>query len=74
MKPRRGLRRKCVRLSTVGTLTRRKTVAGANRIKFSGRIGRRALRRGRYRATLVATDEAGNRSTPRSVRFRVVRR
>ena len=45
---------------------------GANTLKFSGRIGRRALKRGRYRAVITATDAAGNRSAAKSVRFRVV--
>ena len=45
---------------------------GANRLKFSGRIGRRALKRGRYRAVITATDAAGNRSAPRRVKFRIV--
>ena len=45
---------------------------GANKVTFSGRIGRRALKRGRYRAVIVATDAAGNRSAPRRVKFRVV--
>ena len=45
---------------------------GANRLKFSGRIGRRALKRGRYLAVITATDAAGNRSAPRRVKFRVV--
>ena len=49
-------------------------VAGDNVKKFSGRIGRRALRPGRYRATLIATDAAGNASAPRRLRLRVVRR
>jgi len=48
-------------------------VAGANRKKFSGRIGKRALRPGRYRATLVATDAAGNRSKRKRLAFRIVR-
>jgi VCBS repeat protein/FG-GAP repeat protein len=56
----------------VGTL-RRAGRAGANRVAFSGRIGRRALRRGTYRLTATATDPAGNRSRPRTTRFRVVR-
>ena len=43
-------------------------VAGPNRT----RLGR--LRPGRYRATLLATDAAGNRSEPRRTTFRVVRR
>jgi hypothetical protein len=46
--------------------------AGANTKKFSGRIGKRALKRGRYRATLIATDAAGNRSKAKRLTFRVV--
>ena len=42
---------------------------GANRLKLSGRIGRRALGRGRYRAVITATDAAGNRcKAPRRVK------
>jgi hypothetical protein len=74
VKPRRGLRRRCVRLTAMGTLKRSKTHTGTNRVKFTGRIGSKALRPGRYRATLVATDAAGNRSRPRTVKFRVVKR
>lgn len=48
--------------------------AGGNRKNFSGRIGRRSLSPGQYRATLVATDAAGNSSTARRVNFKVVRR
>ncbi len=48
--------------------------AGANRNPFSGRIGKKRLRPGRYRATLVATDAAGNASTPARAAFRVIRR
>jgi len=47
--------------------------AGANRKRFSGRIGRRSLRPGRHRVTLTATDAAGNRSATRRLRFRVLR-
>jgi hypothetical protein len=36
--------------------------AGANRLRFSGRIRRRPLRRGRYRLSITAVDAAGNRS------------
>lgn len=38
---------------------------------LTARVGRRALARGTYRATLVATDAADNRSKPARVRFRV---
>jgi len=66
--------RRCVRLRRVGTLIRRGRPAGANRIRFSGRVAkRRALRPGRYRATVRAIDAAGNRSLPRRVAFRIVR-
>jgi len=47
--------------------------AGANTKKFSGRVGKKRLRPGRYRATLVATDSAGNRSKAKRLLFRVVR-
>jgi Tol biopolymer transport system component len=55
-------------------LTRSKTKRGTNRIAFSGKVGRRKLKPGVYKATLVATDAAGNRSKPRKLTFRVVSR
>jgi len=55
-----------------GELTAANGSAGANAIRFSGRIGKRALRPGAYRATIVATDAAGNRSAPRQARFTVL--
>lgn len=48
-----------------GAVTRR-AVAGANRVKVP-----RRLRAGRYRAVLIATDAAGNRSARAAIRFRV---
>ena len=45
-------------------------------LRVAGRPGRnlvrlrRALAPGRYRATITATDAAGNRSTARRARFR----
>ncbi len=67
-------RRRCVRYVPTGTLRVRRTVAGVNRTRFSGRFGRRALGRGRYRATLVATDASGSKTRPLRLSFRVVRR
>ena len=55
-----------------GTLKRMGT-QGQNSVRFTGRIGRRALRAGRYRAVIRATDAAGNRSAPSLTRFRIVR-
>ena len=46
--------------------------AGANSKRYSGRIGRRSMRRGRYRATLVATDAARNRSRAKRLKLRIV--
>ncbi len=47
---------------------------GANAKPFSGRIGSRRLRPGKHRATLIATDAAGNASTPERIAFTVVAR
>jgi hypothetical protein len=59
------------RTKVVGTL-RRRAHAGANHIAFSGRLGRRALRAGRYRLVLRATDAAGNRSRSHTRSFTVL--
>ena len=66
-------RPRCTRYKREGTL-RRRGRQGRNDIRFSGRIGRRALKPGRYRASLRATDAAGNRSRTRYLDFQVVRR
>jgi subtilisin-like proprotein convertase family protein len=66
---RRGGRRRWV---AAGTL-RRAGIAGVNRVPFSGRIGRRALRAGRYRLILRATDAAGNSAKAKPRALRVVR-
>jgi Trypsin len=47
--------------------------AGANRLGFSGRVGGRRLRPGRYRLLASARDSAGHRSATERVEFRVVR-
>jgi hypothetical protein len=70
---RRRKARRCTRYAAAGALTRA-AETGANRTPFSGRIGRRALRPGRYRATITATDAAGNVSAPRKASFTIVRR
>jgi uncharacterized delta-60 repeat protein len=63
------------RLHHAGTIVKltRTSSAGGNRVAFSGRVGRHALRPGRYRATLTATDASGNHSKARAVAFRIVR-
>ena len=76
-KPSRALRRRharrCTRYTRAGTLVRA-AAQGANRHPFTGRIGRRALKAARYRATITTTDIAGNVSTASTASFRIVRR
>jgi len=57
------------RYRKVKSLARRGRRAGQNKVPFSGRIKRKALAPGRYRATLRAVDRAGNRSRPRRTAF-----
>jgi hypothetical protein len=57
------------RYRKVKILTRRGLRGGANTLRFSGRIKRKALPPGRYHAKLRAVDRAGNRSRPRITTF-----
>jgi PKD domain len=65
-------RPRCRRYVSAGRSLVRNVPAGRVTTKFSGRIGRRALRPGRYRATLVAADRLGLFSPTRTITFRVV--
>ena len=73
-RPSARLRRhlRCVRFVRVGRLSRGGLRAGANRVAFSGRIGRRALKPGAYRARLRASNAGGTSAWAR-VAFRVVK-
>ena len=66
-------RRRCTRYVRAGVLTRRNKGPGRVSTPFTGRIGRRKLALGSYRATLGATDAAGNRARTRQLVFTVVR-
>jgi hypothetical protein len=57
---------------TRGALSR-SAKRGPNIVRFGGRLGKRALRPGRYRVRITATDAADNRSAPRIARFRIAR-
>jgi len=46
--------------------------AGANAVRFMGRLARRRLPLGRYRLVLTASDPLGNRSAARRIRFTIV--
>jgi hypothetical protein len=67
----RGAKR-CTRWTTVGTLTRKSLAAGEAKVPFTGRIGAKALKPGRYRASITPTDSAGLEGKPRTAAFRVV--
>ena len=68
------------RLTRAGRLRRgarvmrltRAGLAGGNRVRFSGRVARRALRPGRYRAVVTAKDQVGSRSNRQTVSFTVL--
>jgi hypothetical protein len=66
-------KRKCTRYKRAGKTLTRKSKTGKNSVKFSGRIGKKALKRGSYRLTIVATDAAGNKSKAKRLSFKVVR-
>jgi hypothetical protein len=65
----RGARR-CTRQVLVGRV-RRDARAGANAVRFSGRVVPHRLRPGRFRVVAVARDAAGNVSRPDRARFRL---
>jgi hypothetical protein len=75
IKPTAKLRqaKRCTRYVLKGAL-RRSGKAGANAVAFSGRLGTRALKPGRYRAVITATDAAHNAGRPVTLSFRIVRR
>jgi hypothetical protein len=72
-RPRNRKRRRCNRFVRRGTLSANGKL-GANRLNVTGLIKKRKLRPGRYRATITATDEAGNVSEPRPVSFKILRK
>ncbi len=86
-RPRRGIRRRgrcvrprrdvsgrrCTRWVTSRGSFGWDAAAGANSLRFSGRLRGRRLAPGRYRLALRLTDAAGNRSAPVRTRFRIVR-
>lgn len=58
--PRLRRKRACTRWTAAGTLTRKGVESGRRSIAFSGRIGRRALAPGHYRATVSARNASGS--------------
>ncbi|MCB0857980.1 MAG: PD40 domain-containing protein [Solirubrobacterales bacterium] len=65
-------RKACKRLAFRGKLTRKNRPAGKNTVAFSGRIGKKALRPGKYRVVIRASGPGG-KSEPVFRSFRIVR-
>jgi uncharacterized delta-60 repeat protein len=64
--------RRCTRFVRAGQLVRA-SPRGKSRVPFNGRVKRKALPPGAYRAVLRARDAAGNKSKERKLNFKVVR-
>ena len=64
--------RTCTRFARVGS-AQRTGVAGTNRFRLTGRLGRRALRPGSYRLVITARVGDGPVSRPVTARFAIVR-
>jgi hypothetical protein len=63
---------RCTRTIVIATLTR-SAHAGLNKLKFTGRMRRKALKPGHYQAVFTAVDSAGA-SRPQTLSFTIVRR
>jgi CSLREA domain-containing protein len=63
---------RCIVYSGVGTL-QQLALAGPNTLRFSGRLGTKALKPGGYRLEATARDAAGNVSKPAFAKFTVLR-
>ncbi len=74
-KPTRANRggKRCVRWVKAGRFLHRGVPAGDVSRHFSGRIGRKALKPGRYRLTAIATSAVGGKSNPSLTTFVVSR-
>jgi hypothetical protein len=66
-------RNRCFRWARVKGSFKRPGVAGHNAFRFTGRVGGKRLRPGKYRLVVVATDAAGNRSKAARRPFRIRR-
>lgn len=65
--------RRCTYFKPVKGSVAHTAKAGLNRFRFTGRIGGKALKRGKYRLSAIATDSARNRSAPRTRSFTIVK-
>jgi len=74
-KTRKNRRKKrCKYQKTVTTINRPSVAAGNVSIRFTGKIGKRKLAPGTYRATFIVRDAAGNTAKAVTLVFKIVRR
>jgi hypothetical protein len=66
-------RRGKIRPKRVGALTGLASAGKAKRV-WRGKLRKRVLRRGRYRARLIVVDPAGNRARSKRIPFRITKR
>jgi hypothetical protein len=71
--PKLAKAKRCTRWVGVGTLTRKNMAAGAAKVPFTGRIGKKALKPGSYRAAITPTSTDGAKGKARIAKFTVVR-
>ena len=74
MAPPRGKtthRRRCTRLSTLGSFSH-VDVAGANRLRFTGRVHGRGLQPGTYQMLSAPTNSAGETGAKHTSTFKIV--
>ena len=64
-------RKRCIRLTSKGAFSR-SAPAGASRVPFSGRVGRKPLKPGSYVIRATPTDAAGNTGEARSTTITIV--
>ncbi len=65
-------RRQAGRYRKIGALKKRNREAGRNSIRFAGRLRGKLLKPGQFQFVLTAADDAGNRSVPKKLRFRIL--
>jgi hypothetical protein len=66
-------RKKCTLLTLKKPAFTRSAPAGRSKVKWSGRLGHRALKRGSYQIRATPTDAAGNAGNARTLSFKIVR-
>lgn len=67
-------KKSCTLYVKVSVLKRIHTTAGAKKVSFSGRAGRKALPVGRYRMRAGASAGTGTASAERRATFKIVKR